>query len=411
MLLNRERALELMQRFSIDALVAATRENVIYTSDFAPWGQAVHKYSQRPNFVVFCRRADQPPAMLMYPGEATYFAAQQPWLQDVYIYGGGRTVRLGAAEPPTAEEERFAAVFDKRKLLGRSPAEALAQLLRAKGLSNATVAWDHEGMAQEVKNHLRDSLPQARFIDGSDLFRLIRMIKSQDEIAGLKKACELNDRSVRAMFESAAVGATELELSAVFYQQVGGGRGTVGWQHLGSGKRSAGIFPPSNKKLEPGDLLRTDVGIYLNSLHSDVCATGVLGEATTLQKKLFDAGAKGIAACLDLCKPGRLPSELLDALNRGTKDAGVDEHKEFVGHTIGIEAREFPFEFTAPRKLSSPFLPETSDVPLQENMVINVEVALVELGMGGIQIEHTLLIKKNGFEFMTAEPRELTALG
>jgi hypothetical protein len=39
MLLNRERALELMQRFSVDALVAATRENIIYMSDFAPWGK------------------------------------------------------------------------------------------------------------------------------------------------------------------------------------------------------------------------------------------------------------------------------------------------------------------------------------------------------------------------------------
>jgi Xaa-Pro aminopeptidase len=411
MLLNRERALDLMQRFSVDALVAATRENVIYTSDFAPWGQAVHKYSQRPNFVVFCRQPDQTPAMLMYPGEATYFAAQNPWLQEVYTYGGARTVHYNGAEPPAGEEERFISVFEKGKLLGKSPAEALAQLLRAKGLSSATVAWDHEGIAQEVKDHLRTALPQAKFLDASDLFRLIRMIKSKDEIQGLRKACELNDRSVTAMFKSAAAGATELELAAEFHKQIGTGRGSVGWQHLGSGRRSAGIFPPSPKKLEPGDLLRTDVGIYLNSLHSDVCATGVLGEATKRQQKLFDAGAKGIAACLDLCQPGRRPSELLDALNRGTQEAGVDEHKEFVGHTIGIEAREFPFEFTAPKKLNSPFLPETSDVPLQENMVINVEVALVELGMGGIQIEHTLLIKKDGFEFMTAEPRELMALG
>jgi Xaa-Pro aminopeptidase len=43
-------------------------------------------------------------------------------------------------------------------------------------------------------------------------------------------------------------------------------------------------------------------------------------------------------------------------------------------------------------------------------MVINIEVALVELGMGGIQIEHTLLIKKDGFEFMTAEPRDLIVI-
>ncbi|MGH7773522.1 MAG: hypothetical protein ACREQA_14955, partial [Candidatus Binatia bacterium] len=63
-----------MERFSIDGLVAATRENVIYLSDFAPWGQAVHKYFQRPNFVIFPRHQEQSPALLIYPGEATYVA-------------------------------------------------------------------------------------------------------------------------------------------------------------------------------------------------------------------------------------------------------------------------------------------------------------------------------------------------
>jgi Xaa-Pro aminopeptidase len=42
--------------------------------------------------------------------------------------------------------------------------------------------------------------------------------------------------------------------------------------------------------------------------------------------------------------------------------------------------------------------------------VINVETALVELGFGGIQIEHTLLITKHGFEFLTVEPRELIVI-
>jgi Xaa-Pro aminopeptidase len=100
-----------------------------------------------------------------------------------------------------------------------------------------------------------------------------------------------------------------------------------------------------------------------------------------------------------------------DCLSSFAEDCGAVSDSwrsnRFVGHTIGIEAREFPFEFTAPKKLSSPFLPETSDVPLEENIVINVEVALVELGFGGIQIEHTLLITKNSFEFMTAEPRHM----
>ena len=83
MLLNRERAVELMERFSIDVLVAATRDNVIYTSDFAPWGQAVHKYFQRPCFTILPRRTDQAPTLLIYPGEAAYLAAQAPWIDEI----------------------------------------------------------------------------------------------------------------------------------------------------------------------------------------------------------------------------------------------------------------------------------------------------------------------------------------
>ena len=98
------------------------------------------------------------------------------------------------------------------------------------------------------------------------------------------------------------------------------------------------------------------------------------------------------------------------ALNRGIGAGGIKQHKDFVGHTIGIEAREFPFEFAAPKKLASPFLPETTDVPLEENMMINVEVALVELGFGGIQIEHTLLVTQSGFKFITVEKRESVAI-
>ena len=410
MLLNRERAVELMERFSVDALVGATRENVIYTSDFAPWGQAVHKYFQRPCFTILPRRSDQKPALLIYPGEAAYLAAQAPWIDEIYTYGPERSMRYAAETPPTQEEERFVSIFRAGQCKGREPVEALARLLREKGLASSAVGLDHEGMTREFNSALQASVPDAKFQDASDLFRLIRMIKSDDEIARLRRACALNESAVQAMYRAAAIGISEFELSGEFYKQVGANGGVVGWQHLGSGRRSAGIFPASARKLERGDLLRTDVGVYFNAYHSDICATGVVGEPTAKQKHLFAAGMKGIEACLERVKPGALPSEVLEGLNQGIKAGGVHQHKDFVGHTIGIEAREFPFEFATPKKLSSPFLPASTDVPLQEKMMINVEVALIEMGFGGIQIEHTLLVKKNGFEFITAEKRELIAI-
>lgn len=408
MLLNRVRALELMERFGLDALIAATRENVTYLSDFAPWGQAVHRYFQRPDFVVFPKQQDQAPALLLYLGEATYAAAQPPWIKEIYTYGQPRSPRYEGPGPMTAEEERFFSVLDGAKIKGKNPAEALADLLRERGLSRGHIALDHEGMAQEVKESLRSALPQAKFSDASDLFRLIRMVKTPEEIARLRKAAELNERAIATMFAKARAGCDEIELAQEYHGEIAKERGQVGWLHLGSGRRSAGIFPPSSKKLEAGDLLRVDAGCYLNFYHSDTCGSAVLGEPTAKQTRLFAAGKSGIAACLEILRPGSRPSELLEALNQGLKMAGMREaRKDFVGHTIGIEAREFPFEFGPPKALASPFLPETTDIPLEENMAINVEVALVELGFGGIQIEHTLVLKDGGFEFIVPQEREL----
>ena len=96
-----------------------------------------------------------------------------------------QTVRCAttAATPPTDRRAAFCCGLRCRQYnRGAEPGEALASLLRDKGLASCAIGLDHEGMAQEVKAQLRDSLPHGKFHDASDLFRFIRMIKSQDEI-------------------------------------------------------------------------------------------------------------------------------------------------------------------------------------------------------------------------------------
>ncbi len=412
MLFNRTRALVLMEQFALDALIAATRENVTYLSDFAPWGQAVHKYFQRPNFVVFSQRTDAAPTLLIYPGEATYAACYPSWIEDVCIYGAARSPHYRGTAPMSSEEERFSSLLDGGRLKGKSPAEALAKILREKGLLRGRIGVDHEGMSSALKQELRDSLPGAKFFDASDLFRLIRMVKTSDEIERLRKAAALNERAVQAVFRKAQIGCDELELASEYYLGIGKARGVVEWFHLGSGRRSAAICPPVRKKLAAGDLLRTDAGCILDCYHADTCGTGVMGEPTPKQARMFAAGQSGISACLEILRPGCKPSRLADALSQGLREGGAaEEKKDFVGHTIGIEPREFPFEFGSPKPLSSPYLSETTDIPLQENMVVNIEVALVERGFGGIQIEHTLVLRRGGYEFIVPQNRELVSIG
>lgn len=412
MLFNRARALALMEQFALDALIAATRENVTYLSDFAPWGQAVHKYFQRPNFVVFPRSVDDAPTLLIYPGEATYAACYPPWIEDVCIYGAARSPHYRGTAPMASEEEKFSSMLNQACLKGKTPGEALVKILREKKLLRDRIGIDHEGISLALKQELRDSLPEAKFFDASDCFRLIRMIKTSDEIKRLKKAAALNERGIQAIFRKAQIGCDELELASEYYSEIGKGRGVVEWFHLGSGRRSAAICPPIGKKLAAGELLRTDAGCILDCYHADTCGTGVMGEPTPKQARMFAAGKNGIAACLEVLRPGCKPSRLADALSQGLREGGAtEEKKDFVGHTIGIEPREFPFEFGSPKTVSSPYLPETTDITLEENMVINIEVALVERGFGGIQIEHTLVMRPGGYEFIIPQSRDLVRIG
>jgi Xaa-Pro aminopeptidase len=58
-------------------------------------------------------------------------------------------------------------------------------------------------------------------------------------------------------------------------------------------------------------------------------------------------------------------------------------------------------------KARSPFLPGTYDVPVEEGMVISIEVPYNEMGLGGMQVEYTLLVTKDGCEKLYPHHREL----
>lgn len=78
----------------------------------------------------------------------------------------------------------------------------------------------------------------------------------------------------------------------------------------------------------------------------------------------------------------------------------------FCGHWLGIEARDYPI-FTAAMKAASPFFPGTYDIPIEEGMVINIEIPYGEFGLGGFQVEYTLLVTRDGCEKLYPHEREL----
>lgn len=408
MLLNRERALGLMERFDLDALVATTPENVTYLSDFVGWSQRTYPYVNQV-YAVFFRHPDRAAAMVIPRQEITYVCAQRPWIEDIHFYGRiGGTVIPREEKPVGPEETWFLRITGQRGF--GSPGEALTWVLKDRGVSRGKIALDEDRVSAATRERLGQDI-NAPILPGANLFRLIRMVKTPEELERLRAAAAVNEEAYRAIFRAVREGISEQEVAAVWRRVIAEAGGIWLWLHFAAGRRSSSISPPTDRRLKRGDLFSFDGGLVLNNYNADTGGCGILGEPTERHHAMHQAIKAGLEAGLATIRAGVKASEIFKATMERVRRRGFPDHQHiFAGHTIGLEAREFPFVIAPAERVSDPFLPETSDIPLETNTVLNLEVPAGVFGWGGMQIEQTVVVKPNGFEYLIPQERRLEVI-
>ena len=408
MLFHKERALEFMERFDLDALIATTRHNVLYLSGFQGWAQYTYGDATTETFALFFRDQSSPPGLILSRQDETYYAATGSWIQDVRGYGPRSALDMAPGEAGATEEERnyISLIAEDAPREGNS-ADALLRILRERGLSNGKVALDNEGIRPGTRGALEAALPDVSFLDASNLFRLIRLQKTEEEIERMRAAALLNEEAVAAFHREMAVGRTEREVASHYYRTVAAGGGKWSWFHLAGGRRSASIFPPSERKFEPGDGFFFDAGMRLDHYCADVGCCGSFGEPSAERKAQWSAIRAGLEAAFGVIRAGVRPSEIFRAAVAAAKKSGLPRYNgAFCGHTIGIEARELPYTLSEPVKLDDPFLPSNSDISLPPGAVLSVELPSGKFGEGGVHAEYTVLVTETGMAHLGEPARE-----
>ena len=139
---------------------------------------------------------------------------------------------------------------------------------------------------------------------------------------------------------------------------------------------------------------------------ADTGRTGVVGKPSAEKQHIFDCIMSGQTAALEKVKPGATPTEIFEADVAAVRKAGITEYKRHhVGHGIGLEMYEIPL--LSPSAKGDIHKLGRGEFVLEANMIVNVETPYYHIGIGGIQIEDTLVITENGFEFITHAPRDL----
>jgi Xaa-Pro aminopeptidase len=410
MLYNKERLLTLMDKFDLAGVVAATPENIFYLSGHASWSQNGYRYGGSQVYVVYPRDPAKSPALLIPGGDVGYASLDEVWLKEVYIYGRPRHAQVADMTKLSAVEQRTV------KLAGSDPKgptaeKALAQLVRDKGMDRGRVGMDHFGMPITVWEKVKANLPQATFLPASMFFRYVRMIKTPGEIERLRQSAAINEQAINAMLRACKPGAKENELASIYKGEIAKAGGQVYWMHMAVTR--GGNYPAiQGKVLQKGDIFRVDMGCSVNGYHADVCKSGCIGaEPTAEHRKRYDAIQAGVLKSVDALKPGVRPQELYETMIAGVRANGLPNYANFfLGHTIGLEAREFPFLIGPAEEVDDPFLPNTTNIPMEPGMTVNLEASNHEAGWGTVQVEYTCAVTPTGHEHLITPDQKLFSL-
>lgn len=410
MLYNKDRLLALMDKYNLAGVVAAAPENIYYLSGHASWSQNGYRYGGSQVYVVYPRDPAQVPALLIPGGDVGYAALDEVWLREVYTYGRPRKHHVPDPTKLSKEEKRTLAITEGEPK-GPTPEKALAQLLKDKGIGKGRIGMDHFGIPLTIYQKIESHLPEAKLTPASGFFRYVRMIKTPAEIQRLRESAALNERAINAMLRAAQPGVKESELAGIYKGEIARAGGQVYWMHMAVSR--GGNFPAiKDNVLKKGDIFRVDMGCSVNGYHADVCKSGCVGaEPMAEHRKRYDAIRAGVLKSVDALKPGARPQELYETMIAGVRANGLPNYTNFfLGHTIGLEAREFPFLIGPAEEVDDPFLPNTTNVPMEPGMTVNLEASSHDLGWGTVQVEYTCAVTENGHEHLIEPDQQLFTL-
>jgi len=173
----------------------------------------------------------------------------------------------------------------------------------------------------------------------------------------------------------------------------------------------------SDTVIQPGDILKIDVGVVKGGWIGDNATTVPAGEIDLETKRLLCATEQSLYEAIDHARDGVYLADLCGSVEAHIKQFGFSVVKEFVGHGVGKNLHEEP---QVPN-----FRPSGRSPKLRPGMVLAIE-PMVNLGVPDVTIlddgwtvitndrkasshfEHTVLVTEGKPDILTARPREAT---
>ncbi len=265
-------------------------------------------------------------------------------------------------------------------------------------------------------------MPQKRDLRGI-------IIKTPEEIEGIRKACALNAAVLDMIGSYIQPGISTEELDHIannFVLKNGGTsacinyRGNNQWGPGGYGKFACislndtichGV-PRKDEVLKEGDILNFDASTILDGYIGDSSRMYTVGNVSKKAQDLIRVTKTSLDIGIAQVRPGGKFWDIGFAISQYAEDLGYSVVREYTGHGVGIFFHEEPAVFhRAPKGSGATMLP---GMIFTIEPMINIGGYKTKLdkndgwtvrtkdGSLSAQFEHTVLVTEDGYEILTA---------
>ena len=408
MLFNKPRASAFMKQCGLDALVATSPVNIAYFSEYYLWVDALFKeYMVNPGgssnrfqlYAVFPASGEA--ALVLSPFVA--LNAADIWIKDLQVYGDAGLDYSRLSEPSDSPYARF---YDltKNPSPHSTPTEALVGTLKSRGLADARIGLEMEDLPAETLASIREGLPQASLKDCTNLIRLIRAVKTEDEIERQERAAAISEEAAIESAKLAAPGRRIKDLVECYRTRIAALGADL--DHFAYGPRGYGIGTEPDYVLAAGDFMFMDFGCIFRRCISDGGGTLVVGELPPDLRTMYDGLYASTEAAAQAMRPGVKSSAVRATMKKEVDARGIKAPHPH-GHGIGLEVRDYPIIVPDNGlRLRDECIDVPSDLPLEEGMVVNLEVNIFMAGLGSLHVERTFVVEAQGSRPIVPQERK-----
>lgn len=406
-LLNETQAQAVMEEYDLNGLIAINPVNVYYLTNT----QTFAMRSDRPyqTAATLPRDSDQPTFLISSMADRWEVANKDHWTPEYITFSypiidptadmsnpefwthqpqaGDFSYFVNEEADLTVREKQWIE-FSKSHLPSPTFEWGIARALKESGIDRGRIAVDD----MQIKDALAAiGIGEGiEFVDGDEIFRRIRYVKSPAEIELLRHSSTNNARAAIETAKSVQPGMTAGDLELIFNEKAG--------NHGNRMKFFLAGFPLggfANSAVEEGESFLIDAVSGLHGYLGDFGRTVVLGEPDRRTRSIVAAQVAARESIFDILKPGVKYSEIRKTGLDAFKKSGENPRTFFVNpHSVGLQHTDQPS-----RKRDSRY--EREDLVLKSGMTITVDLPYVEVGVGAGHNEEMLLITDTGFERMS----------